>query len=688
MIRSLLLFASLLFTAAAMAAPVPTAGATASPPPLAFRIDEGKIINAFYRKGPIAAHLLLRAGKQPRILVAFPAGDSGVGVWFKTTARAMHWRLDQPPQPVTMTDNEGRTLRGISAVATANTDALQLRQAVLSSIRVLRDYQALGKVPAPVLIAPQLEHGALVWARNRLDGAAGYRLTLTPLDGTQVSRTGLTGANGRIRLRITALTGAPPLTPLQGKDLLTSAAQPDPRARAVLSFLAYKQKFLAGSWRYDTYFGRDTLMSLRLLMPVLQPAAIEDALASVLARLSSDGEVAHEEDIGEFAVLVNEKAGRGHSDKPSYDYGMVDSDFMLAPVTAAWLLESSRGRSRAAEFLARKGPDGISEGDRLVRNFVYVVKRSAAFAADPVVANLVGLKPGHITGQWRDSAEGLGRGTYAYDVNAVWVPAALTAIERFARVGLLDLYSDAAQRGELAHAGPQAAVWRAKAPPLFIVRITNPSARKDVAIYAAKVGVPAKRAVASLGSAPLVFNALSLDAHGTPVPVLHSDDGFALLFSRLDAAQVNRAVRSMMRPFPAGLMTGVGMVVADPAYAAPVVQNRFGKTAYHGTVVWSWQQAILAAGLQRQLARTDLPAALHDRLQSARRTLWAAIDAAHAVRSSELWSWRYVDGRYQVLPFGASSGDATESNAAQLWSTVFLALPPPKTLKPSHEDFR
>ena len=686
MIRSLLLFTSLVFTATAMAAPVPAAGATASPPELAFRIDEGKIINSFYRKGPIAAHLLLRSGQLARILVAFPAGDSGVGVWFKPAAQAVVWKLEQPPQPVTMSDGEGRTLRGISAVATVNTDALQLRQAVLSSIRVLRDYQALGKAPAQVLTTPRLEQGGLVWSRNRLDGAAGYRLALMPLDGAHASLNGFTGANGRIRLRITALTGDKPLAPLQGKSLLTATSQPDPRAREVLSFLAYRQKFLAGSWRFDTYFGRDTLMSLRLLMPVLQPNAIEDALASVLARLSSDGEVAHEEDIGEFAVLANAKAGRGRSDTPSYDYRMVDSDFMLAPVAAAWLLESPRGRARAAAFLASKGSDGVSEGDRLVRNFAFVVARSAAFAADPTVANLIGLKPGRMNGQWRDSEEGLGRGKYAYDVNAVWVSAALDAIERFDRAGLLDRYGDAAQRGALAHAGTQAAVWRAQAPPLFTVRIANATARRDVDAYAAKVGVPAKPAVASLGSAPLVFNALSLDAHGTPVSVLHSDDGFALLFGHLDAAQVNRAVSSMLRPFPAGLMTGVGMVVADPAYAAPVVQDHFGKTAYHGTVVWSWQQAILAAGLQRQLARTDLPAALHDTLQSAQRTLWTAIDAAHAVRSSELWSWRYVDGRYQVLPFGASSGDADESNAAQLWSTVFLALPPPKTLKTPHED--
>ena len=644
--------------------------------PLAFRIDEGHLINAFYRRGPVAAHLLLRSGERARILVAFPAGNSGVGVWFEPTTKPLHWTLDQAPQPVTQRDDKGRELHGITAVATVDADALKLRQAVLSSIRVLRDYETQGKAPAQVLTPPKLENGKLVWARDRLDGAPGYRLTLAPLDGARANANGLVGHAGRIRLRLTALTGEAPLTPLQGDALLTAAARPDQRAREVLSFLAYQQKFLAGSWRFDTYFGRDTLMSLRLLMPVLQPDAVEDGIGSVLARLAPNGEVAHEEDIGEFAVLANERDGRGRIAAPRYDYGMVDDDFMLAPVAAAWLLERAEGRQRAAAFLAGSGTDGRSEGDRLVRNFAWVVQRSAAFAADPAVGHLVGIKPGRMTGQWRDSEEGLGRGRYAYDVNAVWVPAALTAIGRFARSGLLDHYGSAAERAALALAEQQAAVWQSNAPPLFALTIDNATARKNITEYAAQVGVPAAPALAALGSAPQTFNALSLDADGTSVPVLHSDDGFALLFGTLDTAQLDRAVESMMRPFPAGLMTDVGLLVANPVYASPATQARFGASAYHGTVVWSWQQAVLAAGLQRQLRRSDLPAPLRTQLVSAQQKLWAAIDTASAVRSSELWSWTYADGRYQVAPFGTSRADADESNAAQLWSTVFLALKP------------
>src|SRR6186713_411741 len=82
-------------------------------PPLAFRIDEGHNINSFLRDGPVAAHLLLRTGNEPRILVAFPAGNSGVGLWFEKTSATVAWTLVSPPKPIARLDEERRPLRGI-----------------------------------------------------------------------------------------------------------------------------------------------------------------------------------------------------------------------------------------------------------------------------------------------------------------------------------------------------------------------------------------------------------------------------------------------------------------------------------------------------------------------------------------------------------------------------------------------
>jgi hypothetical protein len=182
-----------------------------------------------------------------------------------------------------------------------------------------------------------------------------------------------------------------------------------------------------------------------------------------------------------------------------------------------------------------------------------------------------------------------------------------------------------------------------------------------------------------LGSEDVRFHAIALDAAGVPIPVMHSDEGFALLFEHLDAARVDRAVTVLLRPFPAGLMTQAGMLVANPAFCAPSLQAHFTRNAYHGTVVWSWQQALFAAGLARQLQRRDLPRTVRTHLVTAQQLLWSAINATQSMKNSELWSWSFAAGHYQVAPFGAAAADADESDAAQLWSTVYLAVRPPST---------
>jgi hypothetical protein len=647
-------------------------------PPLQFRVTEGGIENAFYQQGDIAAHLLLSSGDHPRVLVAFPAGNSGVGVWFEPTTTPVHWTLDKVQGLRRTVD--GHAMNGIVAEASVSAAGpLVVKDAVLSSIRVLRDYQLEQTYPKQVAAAPQQADRSLRWQRRRLDGAPGYELSLSTDNGRFQRDHGRIvlrpdHAGEVLHLRIEATTGEPPLTPFD--HLFNDRVQHDARSQQVLRFLSYRQKFLAGSWRFDTYFGRDTLMSLRLLMPVLQPAAVDAGIASVLVRLAPDGEVAHEEGIGEFAVLDHLKKEGKPSDRPVYDYQMIDGNYMLAPVAAAWLLDDARGRAGAQAFLA-KGQPGQRQGDALVRNLLYVAASSEAFARQPVYANLIGLKPGSQVGQWRDSNAGIGGGRYPYDVNVVWVPAALRAIGRFLDAGLLDAYATPAQRARLRAAAAQAGAWEHHAAAMFAVRLDHAQAAAQVRAYAVQVGVPADAALASLPGDGLQFPAISLDAQGHPVPILHSDEGFDLLFGQPDTATLDRYVDDMLRPFPAGLMTGVGMVVANPAYAARDAWPMFGSNAYHGTVVWSWQQALLAAGLRRQLARADLPEATRTRLGKAQATLWQGICATRSMRDSELWSWTYSGDRYHVEPFGAAGAHEDEANAAQLWSTVYLAIPPP-----------
>lgn len=668
-LHSLLLAAAALFLTPAAAAERPS--------PLRFEIREGRNLNAFYRAGPVAAHLLLRSGVDPRILVAFPAGNSGVGLWFARQEQPVSWTLARPVKSVTARDATGRALHGVEAEVAVDSRSLRVKQALLSSVRVLRDYQSSGVVPESVAVAPMLQGRRVTWSRNRLDGAPGYEISVEILSGrlARGSSALQIAATGRqpIKLKIRALTGETPLTPLEERALLNGRAAKDPTTRQVLAFLSYKEKFLAGSWRFDTYFGRDTLMTLKLLMPVLRPTAVESGLLSVLARLAPDGEVAHEEDIGEFAVIRHLRESGKASAAPIYDYGMIDGTFMLPPVLTSYLLDRPSGRARASALLEQRLPNGLRAGDALVRNLKRVIDQAKPFAAEPTARNLVAIKPGRATGQWRDSQQGLGGGRYPYDVNAVFVPAALVAIDRLVRSGLLDPYLSTADCATFAGAGQAARVWATHAPELFRVRIESDSARRNIAHYAAAIGVDDGPALRAAAGRSIEFDGLALDATGTPVRIIHSDPGFSYLFSDPPAAEIERSLSAMMRPFPAGLMTDVGLVVANPVFADQRSQLALGRNAYHGTVVWAWQEAVLIAGLDRQLARRDLPRPLKAALQNARVRLKAMQSSTRDLRTSELWSWTFSGGHYRAAPFGSQSSDEDESNAAQLWSTVTLA---------------
>jgi hypothetical protein len=522
----------------------------------------------------------------------------------------------------------------------------------------------------------------IVWSRNRLDGTPGYRLTLEVIDGKLLPDGQISASTqGRIKLRVTALSGETPLVPLSGTALLNGKQTQDAAAVNTLTFLSYQEKFLAGSWRFNTYFGRDTLMSVRLLMPVLAPEAIEAGMRAVLARLASDGEVAHEESIGEFAVLTHKRQQGTLSDTPILDYSMIDGNYLLAPVLAHYLLDDPEGKNRAVGYLrADVGSDGgakSSAGAALVRNLRFVATKAAKFARDPTYENLISLKPGRPNGQWRDSGDGLGGGRYPYDVNAVLVPAALEATHRLLQSGLLEPFLAAGDRELLSHAAADATVWRQRAPGLFDMTIDNGNAHAAIDSYAKQLGVPAASALAALGTNAVSFHAISLDASGKPIPIVNSDEGFELLFATPTPTALDRDVDSVIRPFPLGLMTDTGMLVANPVFADAALKARFTNHAYDGTVVWSWQQALFASGLERQLRRTDLPEAVRQHLVTAQQTLWRAIRATQSVQSSELWSWRFEGGHYRIAPFGASSTDADESNAAQLWSSVYLAVREP-----------
>jgi hypothetical protein len=644
-------------------------GARSAPPsaPLSFTIKEGNIENRFFRDGQVAAHLLATSGEAPRLVVAFPAGNMGIGVWFDGKAELV---VDGELGAVLRRDG----MRGVTATLRARAPELRVKRALLSSIRVLRDSGRDGPVP-PGLEYEIVAGPPVVLRRTTMDGQHHLELALEPRNGTvaKVEPNGdlsfSAGDAREIAFGVTALADDEPLTPVP-PDRLVARPVADRRALEVLSFLTYEEKLLAGSWQYLTYFGRDTLLSTRLLMPVLKPTAIEAALGSVIERLSTQGEVAHEEDIGEWAVSENLARSPRPTDlsQPIYDYKMVDDDFMLAPILAAYVLDTPAGRERAAELFNRRTSSGRSYADAVRKNLERVVVRAAPFGARPGRETLIHLEKGTQVGNWRDSEEGLGRGRVPYDVNGALVPAALRAAERlYATEAFGKDTSSSTRAAELARA------WGG-AEALFRVQIDADEARRRIATYAAEQKIDAKEALEAI-TGPVSFPAVALDAKGAPLPIQHSDDGFVLLFTEPSAEWLAGAADRVLLPFPAGLRTPVGVVVANPAYAPdPALRALFTRDHYHGTVIWSWQQAMLLSGLRRQLARTDLPQDTLRKLGDAEQALMRAIDGAKSMRTSEMWSFAVEAGEYRVVPFGQGSGHHTEANAAQLWSTVYLAL--------------
>jgi hypothetical protein len=651
-------------------APVPPATARAAAQsaqpeaPLAFALKEGRTDNRFLRSGKVAAHVLVTSGDAPRVVFAFPAGNMGIGLWLGGPSDlALQGDVTAVERPDGM--------RGVTVTVHATGKHLFVKQAILGSIRALRDFGHDGKVP------PGFEHEVVAkpsfaLRRHTLD-ERWMELGIEPLAGTKVEmaedHSVSFDGQGSIAVKLTALSNEPPLTPVRSDAIVTSEAADDPRALSALTFLTYEEKILAGSWQYLTYFGRDTLLSTRLLMPVLKPAAIEAALGAVIERLDPEGDVSHEEDIGEWAVFENTKASPRPADpkKPRYDYKMVDDDFMLAPVLASYV-ESEVGRARAESFLARRTTAGKTFAEAVRKNLDRVVVRATPFAEKPSRERLVAILPGLPVGNWRDSVEGLGNGRVPYDVNAALVPAALRAAER-----LYDSAPLGHDKKAAARAGDLARAWSA-AEPLFTVKIEAEEAKRRVRAYAKEQGVDDKAAIDSI-TGPVSFPALSLDAKGAPVPIQHSDDGFVMTFTDPSSAWLASAASRITSPFPAGLRTPVGIVVANPAYATdPALRGIFTRNHYHGTVVWSWQQALLMTGLRRQLARTDITKEARAALEAADRALASVIDATKAMRTSELWSFNVDANGWHVVPFGQGAGHHTEANAVQLWSTVYLAV--------------
>lgn len=370
---------------------------------------------------------------------------------------------------------------------------------------------------------------------------------------------------------------------------------------------------------------------------------------------------------------------------------MIDDELQLPILAARWLGDRRVPAARKRAFLLDSSDGGGPRLNRLLSELALVARMTAAYAADPVTANLVSFASRDTTwasASWRDSGAGYAGGRYAMDVNAIWAPHALEAIATILNtIRTIGIPSPAVTRA-LRETDPEsplglyardaAALRRATdtwwgASRHFLVRLGPAEVRARVAARLDALPEAERRywneVVVRTGADrdSLEFLALALDANGRPLGVANSDPATGLfLGGPASAGEVLRDMRLFVRPYPVGLFIDrVGPAVANDAYATPSIWAAFERDRYHGPrVVWGREVNLFLTGLADRIAASpDAPNA--GELRSALNSVLSAVEASGF--QSELWSYELRDGRMVPVRYGTGSD-------VQLWSTTDLAV--------------
>jgi hypothetical protein len=569
----------------------------------------------------------------PRLLVAWPAGNSGTVAFFAPQngvngslgIEVVNGTSDQPLSPVydpdTSSSASGNARVGVSALISFNSSAM-LTVPILGSIRTIRDFTEGPSILVPEIqnaTTLQIDKGTGTFSRLWLDNVTTTLMSFGPVEGGSGA---LSIENGLLSIEagtyeFSASFDYPQLEQLSAMEVLNEQSQglitQNPDQAQSLAFLSYSEKLLAGAWRFLTYFGRyvhlheprkkcvgtdkiyrDSMIAYLLLEPVLSEgngSATEAVISAVLERINrTDGSVCHEETIGDYATYLNEQKNIT-STAPQYDYKMIDTDFFLPVVMKTYFVDSAVGRSRIDSFFATEAsidPDnaGLSYEDLARISAEKIVNITAAFAqpGGQIQDNLIHLKEGEIVGEWRDSTYGIGGGRIPYDVNAALVPAALRGIAALSAAGFFLEHPD---WNETVSAHAQ--VWEDSTLEFFAVTIPADEARDLVDNYTEAAGFGFPSHAEDIDS-DVVYHGLALDGNNDQpiVKVMNTDDCFrTFLLNTTNQTQltafINQTANNILRPYPVGLSTPVGVIVANPAYGGdPVYAANFSNNAYHG----------------------------------------------------------------------------------------------------------
>jgi hypothetical protein len=365
----------------------------------------------------------------------------------------------------------------------------------------------------------------------------------------------------------------------------------------------------------------------------------EFVIRAALAKLGPAGDVSHEEALGGQAIRENGAEFLKTGDRrllqnlqaTRENYWMVDDDFQLPVVAGRYFADASVPDARKRRFVTRWGA-------ALRKNLAYVAEQAAPYARDPMATNLVSFRRDDDgwwhPGSWRDSRVGYAGGRFAFDVNVVWVPAALRAI------GTIDSALRAMGQPGIENApdvARAADTWHGTARH-FMVALAPADVEARVGAKLASLPAPERAhwesvlARSGFPSDTLHFPAISLDSAGRPIPVMSTDPGMWLLLERQEAARENELLRPFLLPYPVGLfIEGLGLAVANDAYAPPAVWRMFERDLYHSPrVVWGREVNMLVAALAQ--GGRNRPGTI-DSVRSA--------VARSGLQYAELWSYKF-----------------------------------------------
>jgi ferric iron reductase protein FhuF len=255
-------------------------------------------------------------------------------------------------------------------------------------------------------------------------------------------------------------------------------------------------------------------------------------------------------------------------------------------------------------------------------------------------------------------------------VNVALVPAALKSI--------LELYENKflSETEIYEEAKKIYSIWKENSWRFFTIEIPNQNAKNSIQRYCEELKINSTDSLIELGDQNVSFNTLAITENKTGIKVMHSDESFLLIFNSPSEMDLKKILTMLIQRFPVGLLIpDIGVSISNPCYSeSENVRNNFKNVHYHGTVIWSWQQALLTMGIQRQLKRNDISQEIRTLLKKAEDSMWKVIDSTRKISQHELWSFKIDQGKFMYTPFSDVSNSEAESNALQLWSTVYLSV--------------